>query len=411
MRSRPLVLVTGLSVCILSVAVLPAAHAGATCFGRAATIIGTAGDDNLDGTPQRDVIVGRGGNDTINGRGGNDLVCAGKRRDTVFGGGGNDRIKGGRGSDVLLGDSGDDRLLGGAAEDALFGGPGADVFNGGKGRFDAAVFTDAGRGVTVDLDAGTARGEGRDQIRSVAAVFGSAHDDDITGTGTPNLLSGEAGDDTLHGGTGGNPNRALFDGLRGGPGADSFTGGAEPVAVLYDQAGRGVTVDLQAGMATGEGNDMLTSIDGIFGSRHADSLTGDNADNALLPWRGNDDVDGGGGFDTVFYDSATSGVTASLAAGTASGEGNDTLVNIENLSGSPQGDTLTGDDGPNILVGLGGDDTLAGGPGNDVLLGGAGSDTLDGGNGTDACAGEVETNCETDPAARRFGRMSKLRRP
>jgi Ca2+-binding RTX toxin-like protein len=406
MRSRVLVLVTGLSVCVLLVAFLPAAHAGASCFGRAATIIGTAGDDDLDGTAQRDVIVGRGGDDTINGRGGNDLVCAGGGSDEVFGSGGDDRIKGGDGSDVLLGDSGNDRLSGGRAEDGLFGGPGADVFNGGKGRFDAVVFSDSGRGVTVDLDAGTARGEGRDTIRSVAAIFGSAHDDDITGTGQPNLLSGEAGNDTIDGGSGGNANRALFDGLRGGPGADSFRGGVEPVAVLYDEADRGVTVDLQAGTASGEGNDTLTSIEGVFGSRHADSITGDSADNALLPWRGNDDLDGGTGFDTVFYDSSQSGITASLAAGTASGEGNDTLTNVENLSGSRQADTLTGDDGPNILVGLGGADTLAGGAGNDSLFGGGGTDTLNGGDGTDACAGENETNCESDPTARRFSRMA-----
>ncbi|MGH2693231.1 MAG: calcium-binding protein [Actinomycetota bacterium] len=411
MRSRPFALVTGLSVCVLSAGVLPAAQAAPMCFGRAATVVGTAGNDDLEGTARRDVIVGKGGNDTINARDGNDLVCAGDGRDEVFGGGGDDRLKGGGGSDVLLGDAGNDRLVGGSAEDGLFGGPGGDVLNGGKGRFDAVIYSDSGRGVTVNLAAGTAEGEGADEIRSVGAVFGSAHDDDITGNGKPNLLSGEAGDDAIDAGAGGDPDRVLFDGLRGGPGADSFRGSAEPVAVLYDEADRGVTVDLQAGTASGEGNDTLTNIDGVFGSRHADSITGDAADNALLPWRGNDDVDGGTGFDTVFYDSSQSGITASLASGTATGEGNDTLTNVENLSGSQSADTLTGDSGPNILVGLGGNDTLDGGAGNDALFGGGGSDTLNGGDGEDSCAGEIESNCETDPAARRFGRLTMLRRP
>jgi Ca2+-binding RTX toxin-like protein len=370
--------------------------------------VGTSGSDVLTGTPSRDVIVARGGNDSITARGGGDFVCAGDGDDEVFGLGGNDRIAGGGGSDVLLGGGGGDRLSGGSGEDVLFGGAGSDVLGGGKGRFDAAVFSDAPRGVTVDLAAGTASGHGQDEIRSIAAVFGSRHDDDITGDANANVLSGERGSDTIHGGVGGNPDRALFDGLRGGPGNDSFSGGSEPVAVLYDEADNGVTVDLQAGTATGEGIDTLTNIDGVFGSRHSDSIIGDGSQNVLLPWRGNDDVDGGGGADTVFYDEATSGITASLATGTATGEGSDTLAGVENISGSAQADTLTGDAGPNVLVGLGGSDTLAGGDGNDALIGGSGTDTLDGGGGNDACDGENETNCEGDPATRTFGRLTEL---
>ena len=37
----------------------------ARCHGRLAKIVGTAGDDVLQGTPERDVIWGGGGNDTI----------------------------------------------------------------------------------------------------------------------------------------------------------------------------------------------------------------------------------------------------------------------------------------------------------------------------------------------------------
>jgi Ca2+-binding RTX toxin-like protein len=42
----------------------------ATCDGKAATMVGTPGDDLLVGTSGVDVIVGLGGDDTITGRGG-----------------------------------------------------------------------------------------------------------------------------------------------------------------------------------------------------------------------------------------------------------------------------------------------------------------------------------------------------
>ncbi|MBT2446580.1 DUF11 domain-containing protein [Streptomyces sp. ISL-43] len=40
-----------------------------TCFGEQPTITGTPGDDQITGTPQRDVILARAGNDTVNGGG------------------------------------------------------------------------------------------------------------------------------------------------------------------------------------------------------------------------------------------------------------------------------------------------------------------------------------------------------
>ena len=79
-----------------------------TCAGRAATIVGTPGHDEIHGTAGRDVIVGRGGNDDIEGRRGNDLIC------------------GNRGNDELEGDRGADRLIGGKGHDEAEGGPGAD---------------------------------------------------------------------------------------------------------------------------------------------------------------------------------------------------------------------------------------------------------------------------------------------
>ena len=60
----------------------------------------------------------------------------------------------------------------------------------------------------------------------------------------------------------------------------------------------------------------------------------------------------------------------SLAAGTATGQGSDTLTGIERVLGSANADDITGDGNAN---------SLDGGAGNDTLLGGAGDDTLEGG--------------------------------
>jgi Ca2+-binding RTX toxin-like protein len=86
-----------------------------TCFGEAATIVGTADADALAGTSGPDVIVGREGDDVIDGRGGNDVLC------------------GGTGADVLVGSAGTDALLGGPDDDVLNGGFGNDTPSGGRG--------------------------------------------------------------------------------------------------------------------------------------------------------------------------------------------------------------------------------------------------------------------------------------
>jgi hypothetical protein len=49
-----------------------------TCFGKRATIVGTARADVLKGTSRPDVIAGLAGNDVIKGLGGGDRICAGK---------------------------------------------------------------------------------------------------------------------------------------------------------------------------------------------------------------------------------------------------------------------------------------------------------------------------------------------
>lgn len=98
-----------------------------TCHGVAATIVGTAASNEIQGTGHRDVIVGLGGNDDIEALGGNDLVCGGNGSDELEGDAGNDTLRGGSGNDDLEGDRGDDRLFGGFGYDEAEGDQGNDV--------------------------------------------------------------------------------------------------------------------------------------------------------------------------------------------------------------------------------------------------------------------------------------------
>lgn len=117
---------------------LPSLH---FCDGKAATIVGTSGNDLILGTAGNDVIVALGGNDTIYALGGNDTVCAGTGDDVIylgpghdvaFGGAGNDTIDAGPGNDRIYGQRGNDTLsCGTGANDYADGGLGQDSFAGG----------------------------------------------------------------------------------------------------------------------------------------------------------------------------------------------------------------------------------------------------------------------------------------
>lgn len=267
------------------------------CFGERPTIVGTRRSEVITGTPRHDVIFGGGGSDVIRGRGGDDLLCGWK---------------------------GEDDILGGSGQDAL---------------------------------------------------------------------SGDRGDDTLHGDGG-------YDFVVGGSGDDTLDGGLSFDAVVYMAAPRGVSVDLAAGTATGEGDDSVIAVEDVWGSPFADTITGSATDGFYFPGDGDDVVDGGDGFDTVGF--AAEPITVDLSAGSAAGEGSDALTNIEAALGTAGDDVLLGDSNGNFIDGRGGDDTISGQAGDDRLVGGAGNDTLDGGDGTDTLEGgdgtDTCTNGETSTA-------------
>ena len=126
----------------------------------------------------------------------------------------------------------------------------------------------------------------------------------------------------------------------------------------------------------------LAGNDRLFGNAGNDTLNGG---------LGNDLLNGGTGIDTADYShitvcgtthsGATAGVRVNLNqqgfAQNTVGAGFDTLLSIENVTGSIFNDTLIGNAGANVLKGGLGNDFLTGGAGRDILTGGSGFDTFD----------------------------------
>jgi Ca2+-binding RTX toxin-like protein len=261
---------------------------------------------------------------------------------------------------VLTGDAGNNRLTGGNGADVLEGGAGDDILDGGA-HTDTATYENATAGVTVSLAIAGVQstiGAGNDQLISIERLIGSDFDDKLTGGNGDDKLEGGLGNDILSGGNG-------YDFVR------------------YVTATAGVTVDLSAVGAQntgGAGVDTLISIENITGSSYDDVLTGTSGDNVL---------NGGDGIDMVRYSNATAGVTVDLRitdAQNAGGSGADTLIGIENLTGSAYKDNLTGDAGNNILNGGAGADRMVGGLGDDIYyvdnVGDVVVETAGGGNDT-----------------------------
>ena len=133
-------------------------------------------------------------------------------------------------------------------------------------------------------------------------------------------------------------------------------------------------------------------VDTFTGTSGNDTLIGTIGADILIGLAGNDRLNGGAGSDTASYAGASAGVTVDLrisSGQSTGGAGTDTLVSIENLTGSSFSDKLTGNEGANTLDGGSGNDKLYGFTGNDHLLGGAGDDTLDGGTGADTMEGGI----------------------
>jgi Ca2+-binding RTX toxin-like protein len=134
----------------------------------------------------------------------------------------------------------------------------------------------------------------------------------------------------------------------------------------------------------------MSDDDTIYGYGADDQLFGNDGDDHLFGGEGADVLNGGNGRDWASYDDAAAGVYVVLITGAGYGgeAAGDTLINIENLSGSAFGDVLIGDDGINYIDGNGGNDIIFGLDGIDVLHGGAGDDHIWGGAARDYIYGD-----------------------
>jgi Ca2+-binding RTX toxin-like protein len=394
------------------------------CLGRPVTILGTSGSDRLRGTPGDDVILARGGNDTVRARRGNDVICGRAGRDRVIAGRGADRVHLGSGSEEFVsgGDGNDTLVLGSGSFQVAAPGSGDDQVTGASSSTDLVSYREAPTSVNVNLGTGVATADGSDTLVDVDGVEGSDFDDVLTGSSGPNSLVGFAGNDTIEGGgNSGDPTtpQTILDGqldfLAGDAGDDSITGGDGLNVLAHDMAPNGVTVDLQNDTATGDGNDTISGIQAVLGTRFDDSLRGDDGDNSFESEGGTDTIDGRGGNDAVaFLDGQSASVD--LGAGTATAtyrpfdpatgtpgapvQATISLSGIENAWGSETDDVIRGDSSANRLFGFLGSDQLLGLAGDDFLDGGPESDraavnSLDGGDGNDTCVRGTSVNCET----------------
>jgi Ca2+-binding RTX toxin-like protein len=305
-------------------------------------LIGGAGGDRLTGHVGPNGLFGMDGNDTLIGGSGNSTLDGGAGDDSMTAGAGNNRIWGGTGNDVIVTGHGNNLIDGGDGNDSITAGNGDNQIRGGSGN---------------------------DTLRGGSGV---------------NLYLGEQGNDDILGGAGN-------DTVQGGIGTNALDGGAGVNTLSYADATENVSVSLSrtTSQVTGHSTDTIKRFQNLIGGSGHDVLTGTDFDNTLEGGAGNDTLIGGEGNDicvggagnnTASFAGTWVPITATLmpslatidhstgkAIGRATGQGEDTLWQIDNLIGSRSADFLTGDGFANVLTG---------GEGNDRLTGGGGADTF-----------------------------------
>lgn len=415
-------------------------------------LIGSAFSDTLQGDDDFNLITdggfttvtpgtGGGGNDSLFGHGGNDEIILSR---LAAASAGTILLDGGAGNDIIIYNSGTLSVAPAASPDVISGTviPALNVRGarfvdtitvaGGDGNDRiqltavATATVDAGTGadvVAINMEGGAGvsahtitLGAGADilQLNSNSAAGASVRNNVLT-----DFQVGDAGDRFELRGT----TLAASSYLN----ANTFTGytlGADPFATGYmrllqsgtamllqvDQNGGGdsfVTVFTLNNTYTGgftafnfDGFDAVLNVTGfagaetITGGAKADALNGGDGDDVLRGLAGADVLDGGVGSDTADYSEKTTAVDvflngANYVSVSVNGVAEDTIRNIENVTGGSAADTLVGDALNNVLSGGGGDDILGGNGGEDTLHGGDGQDILVGSTENDSLFGDV----------------------
>jgi len=371
-------------------------------------LIGTNGDDFLDGGETYQKIFGLDGNDQLIGGAGDNVLDGGAGTDQLFAGAGADRLLGGAGNDWLDGGEGADTLDGGFGNDRLEGGIGDDTYRfslgsgfdqivelSGTGDSNQVVFGPGidpagvqyrlGNGLELPIGTG---GDGLSLgFPNFSDIYNSRAVDqfqfadgtvlthaqlvdrgiNVPGTEDNDFLEGTNARDLFAGGRGN-------DRMNGGAGDDQYTFAVgDGIDTIEDLA------------KTGQGNSVvfgsgITSTDLTLGWQAppfgigANKLlvrVGTSGDALLLDSFDRSDVLGTHAVDSYQFSDGTALTYSQLVA-----RGFD-------LTGTEGNDVIAGTNITDRLKGLAGQDTLQGGDGNDVLDGGMGNDLLNGGRGDD----------------------------
>ena len=271
-------------------------------------------------------------------------------------------------------------ITGNTANNALNGGSGADQLTGGLGN-DLYIVDNAGDVVTEQAAQGT------DLVRSNITYTLPVNVENLALTGTalingigntlPNIITGNAANNALNGGTG-------ADQLKAGLGDDLYL--VDNVGdVITELAAQGtdlVRSNITYTLPVNVENLALTGtalINGI-GNTLPNIITGNAAINVLNGGSGADQLKAGLGDDLYIVDNVGDVITELAAQGTDLVRSTVTYTlpaNVENLALT--GTALingTGNTLPNVIAGNAANNTLNGGVGQDILTGSTGADTF-----------------------------------
>ena len=172
--------------------------------------------------------------------------------------------------------------------------------------------------------------------------------------------------------------------------------------VQFNLGSNGDTVNITGDFSTTSLSPSTITVNGGIGgdtvnasglsSAHAINFNGGGGDDTFVSSNAAADdtftagANGANG-DTANYSAVASSITVDLSdtigSNVSGGAGNDTLTDVENVTGGQVGDSITGSSLANVLSGGGGNDTLTGGGGSDTIYGGtatADSGTADAAN-------------------------------
>lgn len=316
-------------------------------------VVGTGGNDG----PENPDMLGSSGDDTIDGLSGSDWIQTINGDDTLYGGFGSDALWSGSGADVMVGGTG-------TPGDDLFGRDTYHIDN----VFDTIIeFANEGIDrIHAYISYDMANAANVENLRIVGFGFGV----NATGNDLDNTMEGNREKNTLAGGLGDdsyivyNVSDALKDVVveNAGEGSDTYM-----VNFTFTLGSSALSIE----NITLTGTKLINAT----GNEVDNTLTGNDAKNTLT---------GGDGNDTYVIQSATDVIKENASQGNDTVEIEDlsysiaTQVNLENITlkgtaaasaiGNLNVNTLTGNNGANTLDGQAGADVMKGLKGNDVYV-------------------------------------------